>query len=38
MWINEMKCNKMKPVKNDVFIMEKFEGDIFHKLKTFKCS
>lgn len=37
-WINEIKCNKMKPIKNDVFVMEKFEGDIFHKLKTFKCS
>ncbi|XP_053987839.1 DNA topoisomerase 2-binding protein 1-A isoform X1 [Hylaeus volcanicus] len=36
-WIAEVKCNKMKPAKNDVFIMEEFEGDIFENLKTFKC-
>ncbi|CAK9821901.1 DNA topoisomerase 2-binding protein 1-A [Anthophora retusa] len=35
--IAESMCNKMKPVKNDVFVMEKFEGDTFDKLKTFKC-
>nr|XP_012145489.1 PREDICTED: DNA topoisomerase 2-binding protein 1 [Megachile rotundata]XP_012145498.1 PREDICTED: DNA topoisomerase 2-binding protein 1 [Megachile rotundata] len=36
-WITEKKCSKMKPVKNDVFVMEEFEGDIFEQLKTFKC-
>ncbi|KOC70830.1 DNA topoisomerase 2-binding protein 1-A [Habropoda laboriosa] len=38
MWINEKKCDEMKPVKHDVFVMEEFEGDTFKKLKTFKCS
>ncbi|XP_076627119.1 mutagen-sensitive 101 isoform X1 [Colletes latitarsis] len=37
MWITESKCDKMKPAKNDVFIMEEFQGDTFEKLKTFKC-
>ncbi|XP_015431486.1 PREDICTED: DNA topoisomerase 2-binding protein 1 [Dufourea novaeangliae] len=36
-WVHEKKCNSMKPVKNDVFIMEEFKGDTFEKLKTFKC-
>ncbi|XP_071855891.1 mutagen-sensitive 101 [Bombus fervidus] len=37
-WISEKDCNKMKPNKTDVFVMEKFEGDTFNKLRTFKCS
>ncbi|OAD60789.1 DNA topoisomerase 2-binding protein 1-A [Eufriesea mexicana] len=36
-WIDEKSCNIMKPNKNDVFVIEKFEGDAFNKLKTFKC-
>lgn len=37
MWMNEKECSKMKPDKNDVFVMEKFEGDTFNNLRTFKC-
>ncbi|KAF3420403.1 hypothetical protein E2986_06198 [Frieseomelitta varia] len=36
-WMNEKECSKIKPNKNDVFVMEKFGGDTFNKLKTFKC-
>ncbi|XP_029032844.2 DNA topoisomerase 2-binding protein 1 isoform X2 [Osmia bicornis bicornis] len=36
-WITDKKCSKMEPAKNDVFVMEEFEGDAFDKLKTFKC-
>ncbi|XP_025993748.1 DNA topoisomerase 2-binding protein 1 isoform X2 [Solenopsis invicta] len=37
-WVSEEVCNNMKPVKNDVFIIEEFEGDLFEKLKDYKCS
>jgi hypothetical protein len=37
-WVAEKICNKMKPSKNDVFIIEEFKGDLFEKLRKFKCS
>ncbi|XP_020299565.1 DNA topoisomerase 2-binding protein 1 isoform X3 [Pseudomyrmex gracilis] len=38
MWIIEEACNKIQPSKNDVFVMEEFKGDVFAKLRNFKCS
>ncbi|XP_072746156.1 DNA topoisomerase 2-binding protein 1-A isoform X2 [Anoplolepis gracilipes] len=37
-WVNDKICDKMKPSKNDVFIIEEFNGVLFEKLKNFKCS
>lgn len=37
-WVNEQFCSEMKPTKNDVFIIEEFKGNLFEKLKKFKCS
>ncbi|XP_011139690.1 DNA topoisomerase 2-binding protein 1-B isoform X2 [Harpegnathos saltator] len=37
-WINKEFCDKIKPSKNDVFVMEDFKGDLFEKLKKSKCS
>ncbi|XP_050451407.1 DNA topoisomerase 2-binding protein 1-A isoform X2 [Cataglyphis hispanica] len=37
-WVTEKICDKIKPSKNDVFIIEKFNGTLFEKLKNFKCS
>ncbi|TGZ37603.1 DNA topoisomerase 2-binding protein 1 [Temnothorax longispinosus] len=37
-WITEKSCSKIKPLKTDVFVVEEFKGDLFEKLKTFKCS
>ncbi|XP_076160180.1 mutagen-sensitive 101 isoform X1 [Ptiloglossa arizonensis] len=36
-WTAEIHCDKMKPAKNDVFVIEEFKGDSFERLKTFKC-
>ncbi|KAG7202053.1 hypothetical protein KM043_004733 [Ampulex compressa] len=38
MWINESNCDTVKLQKNDVFIIEEFKGELFNKLKNFKCS
>ncbi|XP_032667662.1 DNA topoisomerase 2-binding protein 1 isoform X2 [Odontomachus brunneus] len=37
-WISEEFCDKMKPTKNDVFILDEFKGNLFEKLRNFKCS
>ncbi|XP_029163393.1 DNA topoisomerase 2-binding protein 1-A isoform X2 [Nylanderia fulva] len=37
-WVIEKICDQMKPSKNDVFIIEEFNGILFEKLKNFKCS
>ncbi|KAL6258449.1 hypothetical protein P5V15_010405 [Pogonomyrmex californicus] len=37
-WISEKLCSKMKPSKNDVFVIEEFKGDLFKMLRNFKCS
>ncbi|XP_025266640.1 DNA topoisomerase 2-binding protein 1-A isoform X3 [Camponotus floridanus] len=37
-WITEKMCDKMKPSKNDIFIIEEFSGTLFEKIQNFKCS
>ncbi|KAG5337836.1 ECT2 protein, partial [Acromyrmex heyeri] len=37
-WVSEQFCYNMKPQKNDVFVIEEFKGEVFEKLKNFKCS
>ncbi|XP_018339764.1 PREDICTED: DNA topoisomerase 2-binding protein 1-A isoform X3 [Trachymyrmex septentrionalis] len=37
-WVSEQFCCNMKPEKNDVFVIEEFKGEVFEKLKNFKCS
>ncbi|XP_012219736.2 DNA topoisomerase 2-binding protein 1 isoform X1 [Linepithema humile] len=37
-WVTEEFCNKINASKSDVFIIEEFKGDLFEKLKNFKCS
>ncbi|XP_011691670.1 PREDICTED: DNA topoisomerase 2-binding protein 1 isoform X2 [Wasmannia auropunctata] len=37
-WVSEQSCSKMNPIKSDVFVIEEFKGDLFDKLKNFKCS
>ncbi|KMQ95888.1 dna topoisomerase 2-binding protein 1-like protein [Lasius niger] len=37
-WVTEKICDQMKPSKNDIFIIEEFNGILFEKLKNFKCS
>ena len=37
-WIQEEDCLKLKPCKEDVFMLAKFSGDIFEYLRGFKCT
>ncbi|XP_023318938.1 DNA topoisomerase 2-binding protein 1-A isoform X3 [Trichogramma pretiosum] len=37
-WIEEKKCLKMRPDKKDVYVFEKFDGEVFEKLQTTKCT
>ncbi|RLU18231.1 hypothetical protein DMN91_008587 [Ooceraea biroi] len=37
-WAAKKVCDKIKPSKTDVFVIEEFKGDLFENLKQFKCS
>ncbi|XP_043677454.1 DNA topoisomerase 2-binding protein 1 isoform X1 [Vespula pensylvanica] len=37
-WITEEDCNKLKPEKTDIFVLEEFKGSFFEWLQNFKCS
>ncbi|XP_015119451.1 DNA topoisomerase 2-binding protein 1 isoform X2 [Diachasma alloeum] len=36
-WIKENECQRLKPEKTDIFVLEKFQGDVFKKLQGTKC-
>ncbi|XP_015595302.1 DNA topoisomerase 2-binding protein 1-A isoform X2 [Cephus cinctus] len=37
-WIFENKCNMIDDNKKNVFVMDEFSGEVFEKLRNFKCS
>lgn len=37
-WIQELECVKLKPCKEDVFILSEFTGSLFDYLRRFKCT
>ena len=37
-WIKEDECQKLKPCKEDVFILAQFSGSSFEHLRCFKCT
>ncbi|XP_011866675.1 PREDICTED: DNA topoisomerase 2-binding protein 1 isoform X2 [Vollenhovia emeryi] len=37
-WVSKELCDAMEPSKKDVFVIEEFRGDLFDRLRTFKCS
>ncbi|KAK0165515.1 hypothetical protein PV328_004022 [Microctonus aethiopoides] len=37
MWILESACCELNPSKDNIFVLEKFEGELFKKLEITKC-
>lgn len=37
-WLQEEDCLRLKPCKEDVFILSKFAGSLFDNLRRFKCT